>query len=58
MERLQKIISSYGYTSRRKAEELITKGKVRVNGIVAKLGDKANYTDSSSSNIQLIKQNC
>ena len=46
MERLQKIISSYGYTSRRKAEELITKGKVRVNGIVAKLGDKANYTDT------------
>ena len=34
MERLQKVIATSGYTSRRKAEELITKGKVRVNGKV------------------------
>jgi 23S rRNA pseudouridine2605 synthase len=33
--RLQKLISHYGYSSRRKAEELIIAGKVRVNGIVA-----------------------
>ena len=32
MERLQKIISESGYTSRRKAEELIKNGKVMVNG--------------------------
>lgn len=32
--RLQKLISHYGYTSRRKAEELIKEGKVRVNGVV------------------------
>ena len=57
MERLQKIISSYGYTSRRKAEELITKGKVRVNGIVAKLGDKANYTDTITIDGKVIEDN-
>lgn len=40
--RLQKIISQAGVTSRRKAEELITKGKVRVNGkVVNELGSKA-----------------
>ena len=32
MERLQKYIASCGIASRRKAEELITEGKVQVNG--------------------------
>lgn len=42
MERLQKIIAQSGYCSRRKAEELITKGEVEVNGEVVKtLGAKA-----------------
>ena len=46
MERLQKIIALSGYTSRRKAEELITNGKVRVNGkIIKDLGTKANFGD-------------
>ncbi len=41
MERLQKVIASYGYTSRRKAEDLIRKQKVMVNGkIVTELGTK------------------
>lgn len=39
MERLQKKIASLGYCSRRKAEELISRGLVEVNGeIVTKLG--------------------
>ena len=39
MERLQKKIASLGYCSRRKAEELITKGLVEVNGeVITKLG--------------------
>ena len=41
MERLQKVIASRGYTSRRKAEELILAGKVYVNGKqVTELGVK------------------
>lgn len=40
-ERLQKILSSRGICSRRKAEELIAAGKVRVNGLTAQLGDSA-----------------
>lgn len=39
--RLQKILSDSGYCSRRKAEELISKGLVKVNGHTARLGDKA-----------------
>ena len=43
MERLQKIIAERGYTSRRKAEELIKAGKVKVDGIViTELGTKVN----------------
>lgn len=46
MERLQKIIASSGYTSRRKAEELIKNGKVKVNGeIIRELGTKINKED-------------
>jgi 23S rRNA pseudouridine2605 synthase len=41
-ERLQKIIAAAGIASRRKAEELITSGRVSVNGEVAsELGSKA-----------------
>jgi len=46
MERLQKIIAESGYTSRRKAEELIRDGKVYVNGEkVTELGTKASPSD-------------
>ena len=46
MDRIQKIIANSGYCSRRKAEELIVKGKVMVNGeIVKELGFKANMND-------------
>ncbi|PYX61716.1 MAG: rRNA pseudouridine synthase, partial [Acidobacteria bacterium] len=41
-ERLQKIIAAAGVASRRKAEELITAGRVVVNGnVVTELGSKA-----------------
>jgi 23S rRNA pseudouridine2605 synthase len=41
-ERLQKIIAAAGIASRRKAEELITSGRVQVNGqTVTELGTKA-----------------
>ena len=40
-ERLQKILASRGIASRRKAEEMITQGRVTRNGTVAHLGDSA-----------------
>lgn len=46
MERLQKVIAASGYTSRRKAEELIKAGKVYVNGeVVTELGTKVSGND-------------
>lgn len=38
--RLQKMLADSGIASRRKAEEMIAAGAVRVNGMVAKIGDK------------------
>lgn len=38
--RLQKFLAESGVASRRKSEELIDQGKVRVNGKVAMIGDK------------------
>jgi len=50
MERLQKILAQAGIASRRKAEELITQGLVRVNGkIVTTLGTKV---DIDKDNIE------
>lgn len=46
MERLQKVIANLGYCSRRKAEELISNGKVSVNGtVVTELGTKVKKGD-------------
>lgn len=46
MERLQKFLSSCGVDSRRKCEELILKGKVKVNGNkITELGYKVNEKD-------------
>src|SRR5882762_3556088 len=42
VERLQKIIAAAGVTSRRKAEQLISAGLVKVNGqVITELGSKA-----------------
>ena len=40
-ERLQKILSAHGLTSRRGAEKLLSEGRVFVNGRRAALGDSA-----------------
>jgi 23S rRNA pseudouridine2605 synthase len=41
LERLQKILSEYGICSRREAEKMIAAGRVRVDGTLAAVGDKA-----------------
>lgn len=46
MERIQKYLSSCGVSSRRKAEELLLSGKIKVNGtIVTELGYKVDGTE-------------
>lgn len=41
LERLQKLLASAGYGSRRSAETLITSGRVTVDGRIATLGERA-----------------
>ncbi len=43
--RIQKMIADCGVCSRRKAEELITQGRVKLNGHPVKLGDKCGFKD-------------
>lgn len=49
-ERLQKILAQAGYGSRRSCEDFIATGRVRVNGQIASLGQKA---DPASDKITL-----
>ena len=58
-ERLQKLIAASGYTSRRKAEQLILDGKVSVNGeVVKELGVKAEPSDIIIvEGVRLLKEN-
>lgn len=51
MERLQKVIAQAGICSRRKAEELILRGKVKVNNkVVLELGTKVSSDDTIEVN--------
>ncbi|MBQ8180394.1 MAG: rRNA pseudouridine synthase [Ruminococcus sp.] len=43
--RIQKIIADSGVCSRRKAEQLIAEGRVKINGRPVKVGDKCGYKD-------------
>ncbi len=45
-ERLQKLIATAGYGSRRWAERMIEQGRVELNNKTANIGDKAAITDS------------
>lgn len=57
MERLQKVIAESGYTSRRKAEELIKAGKVFVNDVrVTELGTKVAGDDVIVINGTMLKK--
>ena len=57
MERLQKVISQAGIASRRKAEELIKDGKVKVNGeVITELGTKVSESDKVEVNNKPIEK--
>lgn len=58
LERLQKVISQSGLTSRRKAEKLIVDGKVKVNDkIITELGTKVSPKDKVEVNgVELEKE--
>jgi len=49
-ERLQKLMAAAGFCSRRRGEELLRQGRVRVNGRVAALGERA---DASRDDIRI-----
>lgn len=57
MERLQKVIAHAGIASRRKAEQLILEGQVKVNGkVVRELGTKVTASDRVEVNDVKIEQ--
>lgn len=58
MERLQKVMAQAGVASRRKSEELILAGKVKVNGVtVTELGTKVSQADRVEvEGVQLAKE--
>lgn len=57
-ERVQKILSQWGIASRRKAEQLILEGRVRLNGQVVYLGQQADpECDQLEVDGQLIQPN-
>lgn len=57
MERLQKYLSTCGVASRRKSEELILAGKVKVNGkVITELGTKIKQNDIVSVNDAIVNK--
>ena len=56
MVRLQKYIAQCGVASRRKSEDLITEGRIKVNGnVVTELGFKVNLNDKIELDGKLLK---
>jgi len=56
MPRVQKLLNNYGFCSRRRAEELIRKQRVTVNGRVITIGDMASENDMICVDGKLVKE--
>ena len=56
MHRVQKLISNFGYCSRRQAEKLIGEKRVKVKGKLVKLGDQASENDTITVDGKPIKK--
>ncbi len=56
-ERIQKLLASAGIASRREAERMIEQGRISVNGNIAKLGEKAELTDTLRLDGKIIRLN-
>lgn len=54
--RVQKLLSNYGYCSRREGERLIDEGRVKVNGDIVTIGDSATLLDTISVDNKPINQ--
>jgi 23S rRNA pseudouridine2605 synthase len=57
MERISKVISNSGYTSRRNADKLINEGRVLVNGEKAILGQKVDGNDIITIDGKILEKN-
>lgn len=55
-QRVQKLLSNWGYCSRRQAEELIKQGRVTVNGLPITIGDCAGPHDKINVDANPVKQ--
>ena len=56
MHRVQKLLSNYGYCSRRKAEDLIKQGRVMVNNKIITIGDSADFKDKISVDGKIVRK--
>jgi len=56
MERVQKLLSNYGYCSRRKGEKLIEEGRVTVNDKKVNIGDQATREDIIKVDGKIVKK--
>ena len=56
-KRLNKYLSEAGFCSRRSADKLIDEGRVKINGILATMGEKVNPHDEIEVDGEIIKNN-
>ncbi len=56
-ERIQKLLASAGFASRRQVEAMISEGRIKVNGELATLGDRAGVRDIIEVDGKIVRLN-